>query len=168
MNNNFFPSEDYKMPVTSNYLKLTEGDHTFRALSSAVVGWEYFNKDNKPIRSRTVFEEMPSDLKKDGRINHFWAFIVWNYDENRIQILELTQKTIMGPMQALIKNPKWGNPKGYDITITRKGTTMQDTDYAVVPNPHTPITDDIQKAFEKSKVNLEALFEGIDPFTIDK
>src|SRR3990167_4201981 len=118
MTDNFFPTTDYKLPETSNYMKLTEGEHTFRVLSSAIVGYMYFNNENKPIRSRTAFDEMPSDIKKDGRINHFWAFVVWNYEAKRIQILEITQKSIMLPIQSLVKNPKWGNPKNYDITIT--------------------------------------------------
>lgn len=167
-NNDFFPTADYKIPTTSNYMKFaTPGEYTFRVLSSAVVGWQYFNTENKPIRSRTVFDEMPDDLKKEGRINHFWAFLVWNYESKKVQILEITQKTIMSPMQALIKNPKWGNPKNYDITITRKGTGMQDTEYAVVPNPHTALDENIKEQAEKIKVNLDALFENLDPFKVD-
>lgn len=165
MNNNFFPSENYEIPVTSNYLKLTEGEHTFRVLSSAIVGSVYFNKENKPIRSRTPFEEVPSDIKTDGRINHFWAFVVWNYEAKRVQILEVSQKSIQTQMKALVDNTKWGNPKNYDITITRKGTTMNDTEYTVMPNPHTPVTDDIGTAFIKAQVDLEVLFEGLDPFS---
>ncbi len=161
--NDFIPA-DYKIPTTSNYLKLTEGEHTFRALSSAIVGFEYFNTDNKPVRSETPFEEMPTDIKKGGRINPFWAFVVWNYDEKRLQILEITQKTIMTPLKALIDNPKWGSPKNYDISITRKGTGMQDTEYAVMPNPAEPVAQEIKDAFAKSNIDLNVLFVNGDPF----
>lgn len=165
--NDFFPTADYKLPETSNYMKLTEGEHTFRVLSSAVVGYVYFNVENKPVRSRVQFDEMPEDIKKGGRINHFWAFIVWNYEAERIQILEVSQKTIQTQMKALIDNAKWGNPKNYDISITRKGTGLQDTEYVVMPNPHTEVNPDISEKYAKAKVNLDALFEGIDPFTVD-
>lgn len=165
---NFFPSEDYKIPTTSKYMKLTEGEHNFRILSSALVGWSYFNKENKPVRSRVPFDEMPSDLKKDGRINHFWVFVVYNYEEKCIQIMEVAQKTIQTQMKALIDNSKWGSPKSYDITINRKGTTMNDTEYAVVPNPHTALDASITELYQKSQINLDALFEGLDPFTVDK
>lgn len=166
-NNEFIPS-DYKIPTTSNYMKLTEGEHTFRVLSSAIVGYEYFNSDNKPVRSKEPFEEAPSDMKSGGRINPFWAFLIWNYDAKRIQIMEITQKTIMMPLQALIKNPKWGNPRGYDITITRKGSGMQDTEYAVVPNPHTALDASIAEQFKKSTIDLELLCVGGDPFNPNK
>ncbi len=161
---NFFPSSDYKIPETSNYMKLTEGEHTFRVLSSAIIGYEYFNKDNKPVRSKELFENTPEDLKKDGRILHFWAFIIWNYNAKRLQIMEITQKSIMNPLKALIDNPKWGNPKKYDITITRKGTTMNDTEYAVMPNPAEEVSEEIANAFMNSPINLEALYTGEDPF----
>ena len=161
---NFFP-EDYKIPSTSNYLKLTEGEHTFRILTPAKTGYEYFNSDNKPVRSRTPFEGVPSDMKEDGRTNHFWAFVIWNYELKRIQIMELTQKTLMTPLKALIDNPKWGSPDKYDITITRKGTTMNDTKYAVMPNPHSEIEPEVKEAFDNAAVNLDALYDGGDPFS---
>lgn len=161
---NFFPSNDYKIPQTSNYLKLTEGSHTFRVLSSAIVGYEYFNKENKPVRSQAAFEETPTDMKKDGRILHFWAFVIWNYDAKRIQILEITQKSLMTPIEALVKNKSWGNPKNYDLTITRKGTGLSDTEYAVMPNPHSPISPEILEKFNKANIDLDKLFTGEDPF----
>jgi hypothetical protein len=161
--NDFIPS-DYKIPVTSNYLKITEGEHIFRALSSAIVGYEYFNKENKPVRSETPFEDTPEDMKLGSKINPFWAFIIWNYDLKRIQILNLTQKTIMQPLQALIRNPKWGNPKNYDITITRKGTGMNDTEYAVIPNPHSPVDENVAAELAKKNIDLTLLYQGADPF----
>jgi len=159
---NFFPDAEYKIPETSNYMKFVEGDNKFRVLSSAIVGYEYFNKDMKPVRSRTPFDETP-DIKKDGRVNHFWAFVVWNYKAERIQILELTQKGIMKFIQALVKNPKWGNPKGYDITVTRQGSGL-DTEYTFVADPHSEIAESIALAYEKKVIDLEALYEGKDPF----
>ena len=161
----FFPTEDYKIPETSNYMKLTEGEHTFRVVSSAITGFEYFNKENKPIRSREPFEEVPNDIKKDGRINHFWAFIIWNYDAKRLQIMEITQKTIMTPLKVLIDNPKWGSPKKFDITITRKGSGFNDTEYAVMPNPHTEVSEETADAFLNTNIKLENLYNGKDPFT---
>lgn len=164
MNDETFLPVDYKVPTSSNYLKLTEGEHTFRVMSSAVTGWEYFSTENKPVRSKEAFQEMPEDIKVGGRVNPFWAFVIWNYDEKRLQILEVTQKSIMLPLKALVDNKKWGNPKNYDITITRKGTGMQDTEYSVMPNPHSDIPSEAVSAFMAKKINLEALFTNADPF----
>lgn len=165
-NNNeqgFLPAE-YRVPTSSNYLKLTEGEHTFRVMTSAIVGYEYFSTDNKPVRSKEAFEDVPEDIKQGGRINPFWAFVIYNYDEKRIQILEITQKSIMLPIKALVDNKKWGDPKKYDITITRKGTGMQDTEYAVMPNPHSEISEEAVNSFMKKKIDLEKLYSNEDPF----
>jgi len=168
MNENidFFPDSDYKIPETSNYMKFLEGDNTFRVLSSAIVGFEYFKEDNKPVRSRTVFDSIPDDIKKGGTVKHFWAFIVYNYEAKRIQILELTQKGIMKTMQSYIKNPKWGNPREYDFIVTRTGSGM-DTEYAITVNPKAPLEESVKEAFAKAKISLDALYENEDPFKVD-
>lgn len=165
--NDFFPEANYSIPETSNYMKLkAEGDHKFRVLSSAIIGYEYFTADNKPVRSKVPFEETPN-IKKDGRVSHFWAFVVYNHTAKRIQILEITQKSIQTAMKAYISNSDWGNPKGYDITINRKGTTINDTEYTVMPSPHKPIDSEITKKYESMKIDLNALYEDLDPFAVD-
>ena len=162
MTNDFFQDDNYKMPETSNYLKFKEGDNNFRVLSSAIVGYEYFTEQNKPIRSRTPFDETPN-RKQDSEVKHFWAFVVWNYDAERIQILELTQVGIMKYLQSIIKNPKWGSPKGFDIKVNRTGAGLN-TEYTTVCSPHSLLPVEIMNAFSKTKVNLEALFNNEDPF----
>jgi hypothetical protein len=167
MQNEEFLPTGYEVPASpSNYMKFVEGENTFRVLSSAIVGYVYFNKENKPTRSRTTFEETPDDIKKDGKVKPFWAFTVWNYETKQIQILEVTQKGIMQSIKALVDNKKWGNPKGYDITITRTGEGL-DTEYSTMPNPHSEMSDDIKTAFVSKPVNLEALYEGKDPFVTE-
>jgi hypothetical protein len=167
MKDDFFPESNYEIPTTSNYMKFSEGDNTFRVLSSAIVGWEYWNTDNKPIRKKEGWNTVPDDIKtdKDGgvKINHFWAFVVYNYEAKKIQVLELTQKGIMKYIQGLTKNPKWGNPKGYDITVNRTGSGF-DTEYICTANPPSEVEIKITEQYEKMNIKLESLFEGGDPF----
>ena len=166
--NDFFQNKDYKIPTSSNYMKFEEGDNNFRILSSAIVGYEYWTNANKPVRSREPFDDVPNDIKldKEGnfRINHFWAFVVWNYEAKKVQILELTQKGIMKAIKKYIDNPKWGNPKTFDITVSRTGAGF-DTDYQTTPNPHSEVPPEALEQYAKKKVNLEALYDGEDPFT---
>lgn len=161
---NFLPS-DYKIQDTSgNYMRFQPGLNQIRILGSAVVGWEYFNQDNKPVRSREPFEEYPSDIKRDGKVKQFWAFPVWNYQQKRVQVLELTQKTIMVGVKSLVDNPKWGDPTMYDIAITKVGDGM-DTEYSVQGEPPIGKAEASILALYRAKpINLEALFDGKDPF----
>lgn len=167
MENEFLP-EGYKVPETSGYMKLKDGRNKFRVLSSAIIGYEYWNESNKPVRSKKAFDHIPTDIRldKDGnptKIKHFWAFVVWNYESKLVQILEITQSTIQSAIKAIVDDEVWGSPKNFDITITRKGEGF-DTEYSTMPNPHSDIEPEIQTAYEAKVINLEALYENKNPF----
>ena len=166
----FLPSE-YKEPENINgYMKLIEGNNSFRILSSAIVGWEYWTKDKKPVRSKTPFEETPNIKKnpktgQDEPVKEFWAFVVFNYHVGKIQILEITQKTIKSGIQSLIDNPKWGDIFKYDVVIT-KTVTGDKTTYQVIAEPPVGETkESIVEEYKGMKINLEALYDGKDPFS---
>ena len=163
--NDFLP-KDYKEPE-SNYFKLKEGKNTFRVMSPAITGYEYWNTDNKPVRSKEPFKNT-ADIRvdKDGkpnRVKHFWAFIVWNIDAEVIQIMEITQKTIQDDIKALVNNEEWGDPKKYNITITRNGEGLN-TKYVVMPSPHSDISEQAHGTFTDIDINLDALYDGNNPF----
>ncbi len=163
MTNSFLPKDYEIQEAPSNYMRFKEGINRFRIMASAVTGFEYFTADNKPVRSKEPFEETPN-IKKDGRVKAFWAFPVWNYQDNMIQILELTQKTIMKDVKALVDNPKWGSPFLYDIAVTKTGEGL-DTEYSTMAEPPVAEPDDMLKMDYADKTpNLEALFTGKDPF----
>lgn len=170
---NFFPTDNYNIPKSpSNYMQFEDGKNKFRVLSSAIVGYEYWNTQNKPIRSEQGWEEMPSDIRmeKNGspsKVKHFWAFVVYNYNDKRIQILEITQKGIMTTMKGYITEEAWGSPKGYDFVVSKSGQGL-DTEYAVIANPHTTIDPEIVKSYESKTIDLTALFEGLDPFQVSQ
>jgi hypothetical protein len=158
-----FLPEGYKEPE-GNYMKFNEGENTFRVLSSAVTGYEYWNKDTKPVRSKTPWKTTPKDIQTDNKsgkptpIKHFWVFMVWSYRAEKAQMLEVTQKGIMSSMKAYIANKQWGDPKGYDFTVTRTGSGI-DTEYVTMANPHSPAPE------ATYDVDLEQIFvvDG-DPF----
>ena len=147
-------------------MRLQDGDNIFRVLSSAITGYEYWTNESKPIRSKVPFENTPNIKVVDGKpqkVKHFWAFIVWNYATKNVEILELTQSTIMSAMTNLIADADWGSPKGYDIKVTRSGQGIE-TEYAVSPKPHKDTDPDILMAYADKKINLNALYEGANPF----
>lgn len=157
-----FLPENYQAPKSSNnYMKLQDGENKIRILTAPILGWEDW-VENKPVRYR--FDNKPCkshDPKKP--IRHFWALIVWNYQEEKIQILQLTQATIRHNIEALDKDKDWGQPFFYDIKIIRKGEGV-DTEYMVNPIPHKELEIIIKEEFINHPCNLEALFENGDPF----
>jgi hypothetical protein len=89
---------------------------------------------------------------------------VWNYEAARLQILELTQASIQGPIEDLVANADWGDPRDYDITITKKGQKL-DTEYSVQPSPHKAVPAEAHHAYREARINPDALFDGQDPFS---
>jgi hypothetical protein len=140
--NDFLP-KDYVAPeAPGNYMEFEEGQNYFRALSSAIVGYQWWienGEGRKPVRVRE-FDEVPEEFRNalNNRENarHFWAFTVYNYQAKAIQVLVLKQQTIMRAMEAFAKNPKWGNPKNYDLIVekVRTGSRERDVEYNVILN----------------------------------
>lgn len=162
-NNDFLP-EGYEAPKgNSNYMKLQNGENKFRILSKPIIGWLDW-KENKPLRF--PMDKKPSaPIDPKRKVKHFWAFIVWNYNENKIQVLEITQSTIQSAITSLSKDPDWGSPFKYDIKVMRSGENME-TEYQVNPVPHKKVSEEIQEAYMAQPINLEALFTGDDPFAV--
>ncbi len=176
-----FLPDNYKDPVqTGNYMKLIEGDNTIRVLSSAIVGWEIWGeeeKDGKKVRVPYRFkkdEDIPQkyqDLQSEtNKFKFFWTFVAWNREEKKVQILEITQNSVRKAINALVNNPKWGDPKEYDIVITRNktGPLPMDVDYIVTPDPKEEIDPEIVKKYKSMNINLDALYSGDDPFKTEK
>lgn len=159
--NTFLPPEAQEPKSKSNYtMPLDEGQHRLRVLSSAVVGYEEWQTDGeKKISIRYKVGEEPPFGKDGKEPKYFWAFVVWNYEQERVQIMSVTQKTIRTAIQALVDNEAWGDPKEYDIVITRTGKDLNNTEYAVVANPHTEVP-----AIENKDIDLDIWFKGEDPF----
>jgi len=158
-----FLPEDYEAPTTAgNYMKLLPGENKIRILSAPILGWEDWTLEKKPIRFR--YDQKPAKSIDPARpVKHFWAMIVWNYREERIQILQVTQASIRNAIQALYENEDWGAPYFYDIKITKKGEKVE-TEYNVAPSPHKPVSPEVKTDFYAKPINLDALFEGADPF----
>jgi hypothetical protein len=173
--NDFLP-KDYETPESErNYMEFAEGTNTFRILSPAIVGYEWFEDTGDggrvPRRVRTE-EEMPGAVRTAvndwDRAKHFWAFTVYNYATQSIQVLKLKQKSIQRAIEAYTKNPKWGNPMGYDLTIekVKTGSRERDVVYHVIPEPPTPLDEGIAELAKYIPVRLEALYDGEDPFAV--
>lgn len=161
--------KDYRDPSAgSNYLKLEEGTVKIRLLSEPVMGWEYWvENDGKksPVRVKE-FKDVPQEHRApvDNRLKakYFWALLVWNYDEKRAQVWEITQSGIRNAIVALDNDPDWGDAREYDLAVTRTGEGL-DTNYQVIQKPKNKFD---KKGKDIPQVNLNALFTNDDPFIV--
>jgi hypothetical protein len=170
--NDFLP-EDYEIPAApSHFMEFKEGQNYFRALTPAIVGFQWWvenGQSRKPVRVRTI-EEVPEEFRSEPRNGEsarpFWAFAVYNYQERAVQVLVLKQQTIMRAIEAFAKSAKWGSPLNYDLVVekTRTGRGVRDVEYSVIPEPKAPLDPGVVELTRQVPVRLEALFEGEDPF----
>ncbi len=117
MTNPFDPTTNYEVPKgDSKYLKLQKGQTKFMPMDSAIVGWQYWTDDNKPMRLKEQPDKistLPEIRQEDDgsyKINHFWAFPVIDASDGKVKVFEITQKGIMTSIRSYIQNEDWGNP----------------------------------------------------------
>jgi len=159
-NENTFLANGYVPPKSnSGYMRFEEGENRFRVMSSAIVGYEFWTTENKPVRSKTPFQSTPNGKVQNGKVSikHFWAFVVYSVKEKKIMILEITQNGIQNAIFELTKNKDWGAPQNYDIIVNRAGDGLE-TKYNVMPCPHRETPQEAVDAYNK----LRGLYEKYD------
>lgn len=151
-------------------MKLQSGENRFRIMSDYVVGMEYWTeKDGKrmPVRIHNDDPIHPDDLQFTNQApKHFWACVVFDYSDQKIKILEITQKSLMRTLIGLEEDEDWGDPKGskgYDLVIIKTGEKME-TKYELRAKPKKELDEGIVQLFKDTRVDLNALYKGEDPF----
>jgi hypothetical protein len=165
--NNFLP-DNYEVPSANDkYMKWQKGENRFRILSSPILGYEWWTEEgDKRVPKRIPLgQAIPTqDIEDPESIKHFWAMVVYNYVNKKVQILEITQKGIQKTLRALAKDEDWGSPvQKYDIVVTKTGDGME-TKYEVLPKPASKMEDGIIELYEDMGIDLTALYRGDDPY----
>jgi len=143
-----FRPEGHEKYTTSDYMKLEDGDNKIRILEDPIVGYEYWEfpdgkivpkgvlggPGSKPVRMR---ESEKFSNAQIAAMKMFTAMVVWNYQLEKVQILELTQTKIMSALDMLYDNKAWGDLKDYPIVIKREktGPDPMNVAYTVMPEP---------------------------------
>ena len=107
--------------------------------------------NQKPQRGASL-ERIPKtgDPDKSGKPTTprgFRAVGVYNLTDKKLQLWTLNLVTVRRAIEELSNNPDWGNPTGYDITITRKKNGDK-TDYLVTPSPLVKLSDEEQATID--------------------
>jgi len=164
---NFLSNNYERAAAGENYLKFAPNDQAkIRIISDSIEGIQVFVKvdgKNKPIRW-SYEGEMPKEAYgADDSPRPFAAFGVWNYDKNRYQIWQCTTRSVLQELANL--SDVEGDPRDYDITITRKGAGL-DTKYYVKPQKPAQMEEEVQLAAQAFALNvdLSALLTGENPF----
>ena len=172
---NWLP-QDYEPPSNNIYFKVKNGESKIRILGdfrhphSAIMGylgWQHTIDGHTPIRGdMDSYDAVKSAT--DDKPKHFWAITIWDYSDEAVKCWEITQTTIQQALTELANNEAWGDPRQYNISITRKGEKLETT-YSIIAEP--PISNPPAIAIEKAteaKIDLRELFAGESPFGVEK
>ncbi|WPP51777.1 hypothetical protein [Catalinimonas niigatensis] len=178
---NFF-DRGHEIPEKRNqFMKMEYGKNRFRFVGDPVSGFIFFGKveredgteSTKPYRRREAegefsVEEMINRnvrMKKDGEMEgqkYFIASLVYNYQKEKLQVLEITQKSILKAIKSYVESEEYGHPGGYDLTVEKKGEGLN-TEYTVVVSPPKPLSAEIEEALGEVSCDLDKIFEGEYP-----
>jgi len=144
-----------------------------------------WSSDGKPLK----FTELPTkaEIKEraeevgavlDGKekANALYAFTVWNYNEERIQVFEFSQKGLANPiMEFLTDEEGKKTPHLFDLKLKAiRGKERTDVTYVVLPVPGKRMKDKVNKEIEaafsevlEASYDINALIEGGNPFSPD-
>jgi hypothetical protein len=145
----------------------TEGERRMRFIGAGITGWLGWNTDNKPERFEQKPSELPANIKVDpgaAPLKRFFANLVYDFETDEFKIFEWTQKTITEQVHKFMKDEDYGDPTLYDIKLSRTGEGLK-TEYSVVAAPPKPVTKAVQDRYDNFYCNLDALYDGGDPFS---
>lgn len=171
----FIPKDEEHLEKKQPYLvlsKVENGEHKIRILSNPINGWLDWiveppvkpgGKDQwTPVRTVPTDKRPPISAEREP--TPFWSMVIWNYNENRLVIWDLTQPSIIKKLKELYRSENFGDPKNYDLIITKTKSHKGKTSYDTLPLPPTPVNERIKAFYEKTPVRLTALYENKDPF----
>jgi len=156
-----FLPRGYELPKpTSAYVTLEEGDNRLRILSNAAIGWEAWidGVAHRIEGEENKFDDDSVDMGDYGpKLYHFWAFLVWNADLKKVQIWQVSQRSILSGLWNLLQQEEWGDPRNYGLIVT-KTVTKKKTEYKVVGVPPKPLSEDIKAALASTTLSLDKVF----------
>ena len=143
------------------FMKLQPGNNKIRILSSAIVWYEYFTTEKKPKRFKMKDKPdgKPQDIHPNSSVRHFWAFAVYNYASEKIEILQIAQRSIQNWIKDYIDEEEYWNPRLYDLKIKKDGENLE-TKYSVVWLPPKKFHDE-NVLNEAKEIKIEELFEFV-------
>jgi hypothetical protein len=180
---NFFDKGHQIPDKRSQFMKLEYGKNRFRFVGNPISGYVFYGKlirDDgtetvKPYRRREAEGEFSVEeminlnvrMTKEGemeRQKYFVMGLVWNYQKEKLQVLEITQKSILKALKSYVGSEEYGHPSEYDLTVEKKGEGLN-TEYTVIVSPPKAMAEEIITAAGEVSCDLEKIFEGEYPIS---
>tara|TARA_R100000655_G_scaffold19431_1_gene40558 strand:+ start:2248 stop:2850 length:603 start_codon:yes stop_codon:yes gene_type:complete len=144
-----------------------------------------WSSDGKPLKFsapptrdeiKARAEEVGAILDGKEKANALYAFTVWNYNEERIQVFEFSQKGLANPiMEFLTDEEGKKTPHLFDLKLKAiRGKERTDVTYVVLPVPGKRMKDKVNKEIDtafsevlEAGYDINALIDNGNPFSPD-
>ena len=142
--------------------------------------WGSSNGTNKPFRfaEEPTYEDIKVEMgefePREGRggpgtadVKFFIAMPVYNYDSGKVQVLQITQKSIIKELDQISQMEDYEDLVAWDFSISKKGSGLL-TEYTVRPVPRKKgAQEHIDAAWIEAKeagFDISRLLTGANPF----
>ena len=177
-----YSSSDFeKESSNSQFFGLADdGDNnTIRILGDAecpetfVMGYQGWLRDSNEKKTFPATEKGYADCveylkdeynekKKKVMPSKVWVTQIYNLTLKCPQVWEIKQKRIREDLEKFLGNPKWGDLRFYDVTVTRNGAKGDSkTSYTLIADPPIePPTAEIMEAIKEARIDCRVVLNG--------
>ncbi len=141
--------KNYNPPeAESPWIKFLEGTTTIRILSHSINWKSHYIRSEKKSHTCTGDISTCEWCQKGDQPKGRWAYLILNRSNKEIRVMEIGW-SIFGTILQCAKDSDYGDPRKYDLKITRKGTGLE-TEYQVIPGKETKFTEEEEKVLKTS------------------
>ena len=131
-----------------------------------------FNTEPTREDLKTRADEEGVELTGDEKPKGFYAFFVWSYEEECVQVFQFSQQGLIDPIIANLSDEEISQePWAFDFKISTNGLSGMDKRYQVACVPgkrrQEKVNKQIEAAFDEvmnQGADLSNLLVGADPF----
>lgn len=130
-----------------------------------------FDSEPSPDDMALAFGDFTRRMNREGTgpepIKFCLALAVFNFETARVEILQLSQKSLIRELDAISQMPDYDDLTAVDFLLGKEGSGLN-TEYKLTPVPRKKGSDkDIAAAWEETRsagFDLSRLLSGEDPF----
>lgn len=133
-----------------------------------------FDCEPSPDDMALAFGDFKRRMNREGTgfepVKFALALAAYNFDAGQIQVLQLSQKSLIRELDAISQMPDYDDITAIDFLLGKEGSGLN-TEYKLTPVPRKKGADKaIAEAWEEARsagFDLGRLLEGGDPFKAD-
>lgn len=142
---------------SSSFYALEVGQNKFRIVSDFAWGYKFNFKNKAEGEAKGhPFYKLNAKEVDENRIKLVLTacMVVYDYQEKTLKPFNIQQKNILNAIKAYVDNPKFGEPTGYDLVISKKGEGKE-TRYTVIADPPENPSAEVLVAIEGATINVQ-------------